>query len=60
MGWKGPILSDSGGFQILSLKDRRKVSEEGVHFQSPYDGASVFLSPEEVVRFSGAIGVTIA
>ena len=60
MGWKGPILSDSGGFQILSLKERRKVSEEGVHFQSPYDGAPVFLSPEEVVRFSGSIGVTIA
>ncbi|MDA8059620.1 MAG: tRNA guanosine(34) transglycosylase Tgt [Leptospirillum sp.] len=60
MGWKGPILSDSGGFQILSLKDRRKVSEEGVHFQSPYDGSPVFLSPEEVVRFSGTIGVTIA
>lgn len=60
MGWRGPILSDSGGFQILSLKDRRKVSEEGVHFQSPYDGAPVFLSPEEVVRFSGSIGVTIA
>ncbi len=60
MGWKGPVLSDSGGFQILSLKERRKVSEEGVHFQSPYDGSSVFLSPEEVVRFSGEIGVTIA
>ncbi len=60
MGWNGPVLSDSGGFQILSLKDQRKVTEEGVHFRSPYDGAAVFLSPEEVVRFSQSIGVSIA
>jgi queuine tRNA-ribosyltransferase len=50
IGWDGPILTDSGGFQVFSLSERRKVSEEGVDFASPVDGARVFLSPEESMR----------
>jgi queuine tRNA-ribosyltransferase len=46
MNWHGPILTDSGGFQVFSLAGMRKLSEEGVSFRSPVDGASVFLSPE--------------
>ncbi len=38
MGWKGPILTDSGGFQVFSLSEMRKISEEGVTFRSPHDG----------------------
>ena len=45
-GWNGPILTDSGGFQVWSLAKRRKITEEGVTFASPTDGAKVFLSPE--------------
>ncbi len=50
MGWDGPILTDSGGFQVWSLAQRRRISEEGVHFVSPVDGSPVFLSPEESMR----------
>ncbi|HEY3521454.1 MAG TPA: tRNA guanosine(34) transglycosylase Tgt [Rhodanobacteraceae bacterium] len=50
IGWSGPILTDSGGFQVFSLSERRKISEEGVAFASPVDGSRVFLSPEESVR----------
>ena len=50
MGWKGPILTDSGGFQVFSLGSLRKVSEEGVAFQSPVDGDRLFLTPEESMR----------
>ena len=46
MNWHGPILTDSGGFQVFSLADMRKVTEEGVHFQSPVNGDPVFLTPE--------------
>ncbi|MEJ2128649.1 MAG: tRNA guanosine(34) transglycosylase Tgt [Woeseiaceae bacterium] len=46
MNWKGPILTDSGGFQVFSLAAMRKVSEEGVRFQSPVNGDEVFLTPE--------------
>jgi queuine tRNA-ribosyltransferase len=49
-GWDGPILTDSGGFQVFSLAKRRKLTEEGVTFASPVDGAKVFLSPEESMR----------
>src|SRR6187200_2568169 len=45
MGWNGPILTDSGGFQVFSLGDLRKVSEEGVKFQSPVNGDACFLTP---------------
>ncbi|HET9820034.1 MAG TPA: tRNA guanosine(34) transglycosylase Tgt [Rhodanobacteraceae bacterium] len=50
IGWKGPILTDSGGFQVFSLAHARKLTEEGVKFASPVDGARVFLSPEESMR----------
>jgi len=46
MHWSGPILTDSGGFQVFSLSDLRKITEEGVWFKSPLDGNNVFLSPE--------------
>jgi len=50
IGWNGPILTDSGGFQVFSLAERRKLTEEGVTFASPVDGSRVFLSPEESMR----------
>ncbi len=50
MGWDRPILTDSGGFQVFSLGDLRKISEEGVKFQSPVNGDSCFLTPEESMR----------
>jgi queuine tRNA-ribosyltransferase len=50
MGWNGPILTDSGGFQVYSLGALRKIGEEGVHFQSPVNGDRCFLSPEESMR----------
>ena len=46
MHWQGPILTDSGGFQVFSLGDLRKITEEGVHFRSPINGSKVFLGPE--------------
>ena len=46
MNWKGPILTDSGGFQVFSLGKMRKIKEEGVYFRSPVNGDEVFLSPE--------------
>ena len=50
MGWDGPILTDSGGFQVFSLGPLRKITEEGVKFQSPVNGDACFLSPEESMR----------
>lgn len=50
MGWDKPILTDSGGFQVFSLGALRKISEEGVKFTSPIDGARLFLTPEESIR----------
>ncbi|MGA0024403.1 MAG: tRNA guanosine(34) transglycosylase Tgt [Burkholderiales bacterium] len=50
MGWDGPILTDSGGFQVFSLGELRKISEEGVKFQSPVNGDACFLTPEESMR----------
>jgi queuine tRNA-ribosyltransferase len=50
MGWQGPILTDSGGFQVYSLGALRKVSEEGVAFQSPVNGDRLFLTPEDSMR----------
>lgn len=46
MQWQGPILTDSGGFQVFSLGDIRKIKEEGVHFRNPINGSKIFLSPE--------------
>lgn len=60
MGWDGPILTDSGGYQVFSLKDLCRVSEEGVHFRSHLDGSAHFLTPERVVRIQEHLGVDIA
>jgi queuine tRNA-ribosyltransferase len=58
--WGKPILTDSGGFQIFSLGSLRKVSEEGVTFQSHLDGSSQFLTPEKVMEIQRALGTDIA
>lgn len=50
MNWQGPILTDSGGFQVFSLAAMRKLTEDGVHFQSPINGDDVFLSPEKSIE----------
>ncbi len=60
MGWKGPVLSDSGGFQVFSLQKLRKIEEEGVRFQSPIDGQKLFLSPEKSIQIQEKLGVDIA
>jgi queuine tRNA-ribosyltransferase len=59
IGWDGPILTDSGGFQVFSLAHKRKISEEGVHFSSPVNGSTVFLSPEESMRIQRALNSDI-
>ena len=59
MGWDGPILTDSGGFQVFSLGDLRKISEEGVSFQSPINGDACFLTPEESMRIQRALNADI-
>jgi queuine tRNA-ribosyltransferase len=60
MAWPGPILTDSGGYQVFSLAPMRKVSDEGVEFRSHVDGAACFLSPEEAVRIQHELGSDIA
>src|SRR5210317_303311 len=50
MQWQGPILTDSGGFQVFSLGALRKITEEGVAFKSPIDGSPVFLNPEVAMQ----------
>ena len=57
--WQGPILTDSGGFQVFSLAKMRRISEEGVTFASPVDGASVFLSPEVSMQVQRDLGSDI-
>jgi len=59
MGWPGPILTDSGGFQVWSLGALRKVSEDGVEFKSPINGDRVFLSPEISMRVQRNLGADI-
>jgi len=59
-GWNGPILSDSGGFQVFSLKKIRKLSEEGVEFASHIDGSRRFLTPELSIQIQETLGVDIA
>jgi len=59
MRWDGPILTDSGGFQVMSLGKLRQVSEEGVHFQSHVDGAGHMLSPERAVEIQCLLGADI-
>ncbi|MEZ5556163.1 tRNA guanosine(34) transglycosylase Tgt [Haliea sp.] len=59
MGWSGPILTDSGGFQVFSLGAMRRISEEGVRFQSPVDGSKVFLDPETSMAIQRKLGSDI-
>ncbi len=59
MGWDGPLLTDSGGFQVFSLGDMRKISEEGVKFQSPVNGDACFLTPEESMRIQRVLNSDI-
>lgn len=59
VGWNKPILTDSGGFQVFSLGDIRKISEEGVSFRSPIDGAKCFLTPEESMRIQRVLNSDI-
>jgi queuine tRNA-ribosyltransferase len=60
MAWSGPILTDSGGFQIFSLRERRRLDEDGVTFSSHLDGSRHRFTPESVVEFQEALGVDIA
>ena len=59
MNWSGPILTDSGGFQIMSLAPLRKLNEEGVRFRSHIDGSEHFLSPERAMEIQGLLGSDI-
>lgn len=59
MQWQGPILTDSGGFQVFSLGELRKITEQGVHFSSPVNGNKVFLGPEESMAVQRALGSDI-
>ncbi len=56
MHWSGPILTDSGGFQVWSLTERRKLTEEGVRFRAPTDGSEVFLTPERSMQVQAELG----
>ena len=58
--WEGPILTDSGGFQVFSLASLRKITEEGVAFQSHIDGKRIFMGPEESMQIQSNLGSTIA
>ncbi len=60
MNWDGPILTDSGGFQVFSLAKLAKISDEGVHFQSPVNGSKRFFNPEVVMGIQRALGIDIA
>ena len=59
MQWQGPILTDSGGFQVFSLGELRKITEEGVSFQSPIDGSKVFLDPEKSIQVQRELGADV-
>ncbi len=60
MNWEGPILTDSGGFQVFSLAGLRKIKEEGVSFRSHIDGKAIFMGPEESMQIQSHLGSTIA
>jgi len=60
INWDGPILTDSGGFQVFSLSGLRKIKEEGVYFQSHIDGKHIFMGPEESMRIQSNLASTIA
>jgi len=59
MSWNGPILTDSGGFQVLSLSKLWQINDDGVTFQSHVDGSSIFLSPERAIEIQNALGADI-
>ncbi|MBN9502713.1 MAG: tRNA guanosine(34) transglycosylase Tgt [Armatimonadetes bacterium] len=60
MSWKGAILTDSGGYQVMSLAHMRKISDEGVSFKSHLDGSEHFLTPERSIQIQGELGVDIS
>ena len=60
IGWDGPVLTDSGGFQVFSLAKLRTIQEQGVTFQSHIDGRKIFMGPEESMRIQSNLGSTIA
>lgn len=60
MGWNGPILTDSGGFQVFSLSEFTKITEEGVRFRTPLDGQYRMLTPEKCIEIQEALGVDMA
>ena len=60
MDWSGPILTDSGGFQVFSLASLRKIREEGVYFSSHIDGRKIFMGPEESMRIQSHLGSDVA
>ena len=60
MDWSGPILTDSGGFQVFSLSSLRKIREEGVYFSSHIDGRKIFMGPEESMRIQSHLGSDVA
>lgn len=60
MGWDGPILTDSGGYQVFSLAHRRQITDDGVTFQSTYDGSTILLTPERVLDIQARLGVDVA
>ncbi len=59
MGWSGPTLTDSGGFQVFSLSDLRTITEEGVTFRSPRDGRMIKLTPERSIEIQNALGADV-
>lgn len=60
MGWPRAILTDSGGFQVMSLASRRRITDDGVEFRSPEDGTAHFLTPERAIEVQAGFGVDIA
>ena len=60
MGWEGAILTDSGGYQVMSLSDNRKINDEGVTFKSHLDGSLMHLTPEKSIQIQGRLGVDIS
>jgi queuine tRNA-ribosyltransferase len=59
MNWPGPMLTDSGGFQVFSLSKTRKIEEKGVTFKSPLDGRTIFISPEKSIQIQNALGADV-
>ncbi len=60
MGWDGPILTDSGGFQVFSLAELNQVNDDGVSFRNPRDGSQIYLTPEKAIEIQMALGSDVA